>query len=256
MDEPTHVTAVGAAPALEAGPARSRSRDRSRARDRNRSRGISPARGEPPASGGSPARGEAPAGHQARGEFPRGGTRERIQAIALELFAEQGYEKTSLREIAERLGVTKAALYYHFKSKEDIVRSFVEDYRAELEQVIVWGASQPPTPETRAEILARYTDIVSGQLAVIRFMEQNQAAMHTLMSDSSARKKLFRDQFMSLSDLITPPGSALADRIRAAMAVVSIGMASMLFQREAASPEELHDAVLKVACDLADAKTP
>ena len=48
--------------------------------------------------------------------------------MALELFAEQGYEKTSLREIAERLGVTKAALYYHFKSKEDIVRSFTEDY--------------------------------------------------------------------------------------------------------------------------------
>src|SRR5207249_9245344 len=47
-------------------------------------------------------------------------TRQRIQTVALELFAEQGYDKTSLREIAERLDVTKAALYYHFKSKEDI----------------------------------------------------------------------------------------------------------------------------------------
>jgi AcrR family transcriptional regulator len=249
MDEPTRVTALGTAPALETAPAGGRSRDRSRARDRSRSRGISPARGEPPA------RGESPARHRARGEFPRGGTRERIQAIALELFAEQGYEKTSLREIAERLGVTKAALYYHFKSKEDIVRSFVEDYRAELEQVIAWGASQPRTPQTRAEILRRYSCIVSEQLPVIRFMEQNQAAMHSLMSDSGARKKMFRDQFMSLSDLITPPGAPLADRIRATMAVVSIGMASLLFQREAASPEELHDAVLKVACGLADAKT-
>jgi hypothetical protein len=35
------------------------------------------------------------------------------------------------------------------------------------------------------------------------------------------------------------------------MAVVSIGMSSLLFQHEAASPEELYDAVLKVACDLA-----
>jgi AcrR family transcriptional regulator len=52
----------------------------------------------------------------------RGGeTRERILDVALELFNEQGYERTSLREIAERLGVTKAALYYHFKSKEDIL---------------------------------------------------------------------------------------------------------------------------------------
>ena len=48
-------------------------------------------------------------------------TRERILDIALELFIEQGYDKTSLREIAERLGTTKAALYYHFERKEDIL---------------------------------------------------------------------------------------------------------------------------------------
>src|SRR6185369_14993893 len=54
-------------------------------------------------------------------------TRSRIQRIALELFIEQGYEQTSLREIAERLGVTKAALYYHFRTKDDIVDSLVQD---------------------------------------------------------------------------------------------------------------------------------
>jgi AcrR family transcriptional regulator len=43
-------------------------------------------------------------------------TRTRIQDVALDLFIEQGYEATSLREIAEKLGVTKAALYYHFKT--------------------------------------------------------------------------------------------------------------------------------------------
>jgi len=240
MNEPTRATTLGAAPALEVAPAPARSRTRTR----NRSRGASPARGE------------SPVRHRARGEFPRGGTRERIQAIALELFAEQGYEKTSLREIAERLGLTKAALYYHFKSKEDIVRSFVEDYRAELEQVIAWGASQPRTPETRAEILRRYAGIVSEQLAVIRFMEQNQAAMHTLMSDSGARKKMFRDQFMSLCDLLAPSGAPLTDRVRAVAAVITIGMSPMILQREAASPEELHDAVLGVARELADAEIP
>jgi len=240
MDEPTRGTARGAAPALGAAPARGRNRSRVR----NRSRGASPARGE------------SPVRHRARGEFPRGGTRERIQEIALELFAEQGYEKTSLREIAERLGVTKAALYYHFRSKEDIVRSFVEDYRAELEKVIAWGASQPRTPQSRAEILARYADIVSEQLAVIRFMEQNQAAMHSLMSESGARKKMFRDQFMSLCDLLAPPGAALADRARAVAAVITIGMSPMILQREAASPEALHDAVLGVARELADAELP
>jgi AcrR family transcriptional regulator len=52
---------------------------------------------------------------------PGSSTRERILDIALELFTEQGYDKTSLRDIAERLGTTKAALYYHFERKEDIL---------------------------------------------------------------------------------------------------------------------------------------
>ena len=42
-------------------------------------------------------------------QSPRSDTRERIIRVALELFSEQGYEQTSLREIADRLGVTKAA---------------------------------------------------------------------------------------------------------------------------------------------------
>src|SRR5437899_10014523 len=152
MNEPTRATTLGAAPALEVAPAPARSRTRAR----NRSRGASPARGE------------SPVRHRARGEFPRGGTRERIQAIALELFAEQGYEKTSLREIAERLGVTKAALYYHFKSKEDIVRSFVEAYRAELEQVIACGASQPRTPQPRPALPSRSRRTVRATTTAIR----------------------------------------------------------------------------------------
>ena len=73
-------------------------------------------------------------------------TRSRLRELALQMFAEQGYEKTSLREIAERLGVTKAALYYYFKSKEDIVRSLVEDYMAEIDELIAWGGTSPVRP--------------------------------------------------------------------------------------------------------------
>ena len=41
--------------------------------------------------------------------------------MALDLFIEKGFDGTSLREIAEQLGFTKAALYYHFASKDDIL---------------------------------------------------------------------------------------------------------------------------------------
>jgi AcrR family transcriptional regulator len=50
-----------------------------------------------------------------------GDTRERILDIALDLFIEQGYDKTSLRQIAEPLGFTQAAIYYHFAAKQDIL---------------------------------------------------------------------------------------------------------------------------------------
>jgi AcrR family transcriptional regulator len=85
---------------------------------------------------------------------PRVGTRNKIQAVALELFAEQGYEKTSLREIAERLDVTKAALYYHFRTKEDIVASLFEDFLAHVDGIIEWASSGScpacsPTPPAR-----------------------------------------------------------------------------------------------------------
>jgi AcrR family transcriptional regulator len=54
------------------------------------------------------------------GRRPRGDTRQQILDVALDLFTRQGYDKTSLRDIAEVLGFTKAALYYHFERKEDI----------------------------------------------------------------------------------------------------------------------------------------
>src|SRR3982751_1959248 len=108
-----------------------------------------------------------------------GDTRSRIQEVALELFTEHGYEATSLREIAERLGVTKAALYYHFKTKDDIVASFMEDRVAALEEIVAWGREQPRTRATRHEVLLRYSDLLarSGHHQVMRFLERNQTAL-------------------------------------------------------------------------------
>jgi AcrR family transcriptional regulator len=53
-------------------------------------------------------------------------TKQRIQTVARELFARQGVQKTSLQEIADNLGITKPALYYHFSSREELVRSIVQ----------------------------------------------------------------------------------------------------------------------------------
>jgi AcrR family transcriptional regulator len=59
-------------------------------------------------------------------------TREEIREVALQLFATKGFEQTSLREIAERLDITKAALYYHFPSKDELLGDIVEPLVTDL----------------------------------------------------------------------------------------------------------------------------
>ena len=179
-------------------------------------------------------------------------TRSRLRQLALKLFAEQGYEKTSLREIAEQLGVTKAALYYYFKSKEDIVRSLVEDYVADLDELIAWAKAQPRTPDTRAEIVRRYLHIVATGAEVFRMLHQNQAAVSGL-ANAKERGELFKERMDALVELLTEPGASLRDQIRAASCLMSVSFCCMHYQDRASSPAELEAAILDVALELADA---
>lgn len=68
---------------------------------------------------------------------PRSDTRERIQDVARELFLQQGVQRTSLQDIADKLGITKPALYYHFTSREELVRSIVQPLIDDGEQFVV-----------------------------------------------------------------------------------------------------------------------
>ena len=201
----------------------------------------------------------------------RGDTRGRIQHVALELFAEHGYERTSLREIAERLGVTKAALYYHFKSKEDIVRSFTEDYFDRLDALIAWGRDQPPTARTGHELLDRYIAIVMEGNEVFRFLERNQASLRNSDgsgdSDSGKQQRFeqFRPRLSALAEIIAGPDAPPRSRIRATAALFAASGACIFFMSDAPEPgaarttaagpplpdrDELRKIVLELADDL------
>jgi AcrR family transcriptional regulator len=185
------------------------------------------------------------------GQFgaPRTDTRARVQKVALELFAEQGYEKTSLREIAERLGVTKAALYYHFKSKEDIVHSFTDDYFTEIDTLIDWAKDQPGNDRTRREILDRYVGIVLGGGEVFRFLEQNRASVQA-MEAGKERFARFRGRLDALVDLLAGPDAPLRDRVRASTAVLAVGATCHVYLQQVDDPDKLRAIVLEIALDL------
>ena len=63
-------------------------------------------------------------------------TKERILKIALELFAQNGYLGTSMNDIAGQLGFTKAALYKHYASKQEILDKIVEQMNTILNAII------------------------------------------------------------------------------------------------------------------------
>lgn len=87
---------------------------------------------------------------------PRSDTRERIQDVARELFAQQGVQRTSLRDIADKLGITKPALYYHFTSREELIRSIVQPLIDDGEQFV---ADQENRPDIDVrELLEGYFD--------------------------------------------------------------------------------------------------
>jgi AcrR family transcriptional regulator len=148
-------------------------------------------------------------------------TRERILQVALDLFIEQGYDKTSLREIAERVGVTKAALYYHFASKEEIFRTLMQPV-FELQQQAMSLVTEHPTLEEWSAGLARLVESVLPQRRLFELFENNQSAVRAVgdrmmaESDIADVHELMHGRLDAvLGDETTP----LADRVRMAGAV-------------------------------------
>jgi AcrR family transcriptional regulator len=151
-------------------------------------------------------------------------TRSQLQSVALELFAENGYDATSLREIADRLGITKAAVYYHFRSKDEILASLIDDFLGRLDELLRWGRSQTPGSDTRVEVLRRYSTLLSGPTAQLaRFVREGPSATR----DPALRTRI-GTVYLELFDLLSPPGPPVEGRLRARVALSSlhIGTAS------------------------------
>lgn len=89
------------------------------------------------------------------------GMRDRILTEAARRFVNHGYNGISMREIAEACGITKAALYYHFKDKEDLILAILDSYLVEMDATVRDCRLQGGTAHQQ---LLRVTQAIFSQL--------------------------------------------------------------------------------------------
>jgi AcrR family transcriptional regulator len=142
-------------------------------------------------------------------------TRDRILDIALDLFTEQGYDGTSLRQIADQLGVTKAALYYHFTSKEEILLALhMRLHEFGREALLKMAEQEPVTLEQWGELLDEVVDAMLAQRKLFLMHERNQAALEKLhRTDHDAEHEDLQNQFRRV---LADTRISLEDRVRMA----------------------------------------
>jgi len=133
--------------------------------------------------------------------------RAQIMLTAKRLFIQHGYHGLAMRQISEALGVSKAALYYHFKDKEELFLAILEAYLDEMEAALDGILAEPVdcTEKIRhfiAFVLAQPTD----QRAIIRLASQEMGQL----ADKSRRAfdKIYRLKFIGKIEAILKDGMA------------------------------------------------
>ena len=99
-------------------------------------------------------------------------TRRRILDAATELFNERGYAGTSIRDITERLGMTKGALYYHFASKDELLHAMVAPL---LDAVTTFVGTVGDSGTVRPELVRELVDILDANAPLVRSLSSDPA---------------------------------------------------------------------------------
>jgi AcrR family transcriptional regulator len=156
------------------------------------------------------------------GSIPRSPAQARVVSAAAELFAEHGVGGTSLQMIADAIGVTKAAVYHQFKTKEEIVIAAAEAEVARLVAAMDAAEAESSFERAREALLGRIVD-----LAVQRRRMESTLVGDPVLVRFFARHEPFQQVMDRLYRLLTGQDDEADARTRAAMLIAAIGGAVM-----------------------------
>ncbi len=140
---------------------------------------------------------------------------------ALDLFAAHGVSGTSLQMIADAVGITKAAVYHQFRTKEQIVLAVTERELGRLEPALAEAETHGDGPQARDALLVRVVEMAVRDRRLVRTLQFDPVVVRLLAEHEPFQRFMERLYRVLLSD------AGLDGRIEAAMFSGAISSAVM-----------------------------
>ena len=162
-------------------------------------------------------RSRAAAGARMAGRNPRGSAsytaaQTRVIEAAVDLFAEHGIGGTSLQMIADALGVTKAAVYHQYNTKDEIILAVAQVVLARLEAAVTAAEAERSRQRAREVLIAAMIDLAVERRRMAGILQRDPVMLRFLQNHEP-----FRRVMMRVNRLLMGGASHPRARVQAAM---------------------------------------
>ncbi len=139
-------------------------------------------------------------------------TKERILAAALEMFSQNGYAGTNIRELTASLGLVKSSMYKHFESKEDIWNSLLDEMIAYYDNHFGSPQHLPPVPDSLDDLVAMTLRMVNFTVHDERIIMTRKLLTIEQFRDQRARDLATKHFLTGLKEMFTPVFAGMMDK--------------------------------------------
>ncbi len=147
-------------------------------------------------------------------------TRQRLLDVAVDLFTRHSFAGTSLQMIADEMGFTKAAIYYHFRTREELLAAVVEPIFDQLRDIITAAEAQRGANARAEHMLRGYAELAVANRALVSVLACDPSVI-SLLRDQPEWADLINRQLALLAGAEPEPGGL----IRATVALAGISSA-------------------------------
>ena len=142
----------------------------------------------------------------------------RIIEAALDLFAEHGISGTSLQRIADAIGVTKAAVYHQYNTKDEIVLAVAEVVLTRLETAVTAAEAERSRPRARELLVAEMIDLAVERRRMASVLQRDPVMLRFLEEHEPFRRVMERVNRLLMGGASDPRARVLAATLAAAIA--------------------------------------